>query len=169
MNRLLAFYYGSHPDHRGRMLAEILKQDDLWLELTHDYIQWLFPLTELSRASTNAPLLDKATIETFRSDELLRKHLRATFIRMLAFFGLTVTPGGVQKAASWNMRKGEWFQENTHNSLRITRMLKSIGLLGLEWEARALHTALLTLCETEPDCGISADARMFWREAVARD
>ncbi len=45
MNRLLAFCYGSHPDHRGRMLAEILKQDDLWFELTHDCIQWLFPLT----------------------------------------------------------------------------------------------------------------------------
>ena len=43
MSQLLRFYSGSHPDHRGRMLAEILKQDDLWLELTHDYIQWLFP------------------------------------------------------------------------------------------------------------------------------
>jgi hypothetical protein len=168
MNGLLAFYYGSHPDHRGRMLAEILKQDDLWFELTHDFIQWLFPLSDLSRASTNAPLLDKATIEAFRKDDLLRKHLRASFVRMLAFLGLTVAPDGVHKATTWSARKGEWFQENTHNSLRITRMLKSMCLLGLEWEARALHSALLTLCATEPDCGISADSRRFWNDAVSR-
>ena len=33
MNRLLAFYLGSHPDARGRMLAEILKQEDLGLPM----------------------------------------------------------------------------------------------------------------------------------------
>lgn len=36
MNRLLGFYYGGFPDHRGRFLAEITRQDDLWLEVTHD-------------------------------------------------------------------------------------------------------------------------------------
>lgn len=44
MSQLLRFYCGTHPDHRGRMLAEILRQDDDWLEITHDYIPWLFPL-----------------------------------------------------------------------------------------------------------------------------
>lgn len=167
MNRLLAFYYGSHPDHRGRMLVEILKQDDLWFELTHDYIQWLFPLTELSRASTNAPLLDKATIAAFQTDELLRNHLRASFVRMLAFFGLKVTREGVHKATTWDARRGEWFLENTHNSLRITRMLKRMNLLGMRWEAQALNAALQALCESEPGCGIDATSRTFWREAAA--
>ena len=150
------------------MLAEILRQDDQWFELTHDFIQWLFPLTELSRASSNAPLLDRATIETFRRDGLLRKHQRASFARMLTFFGLEATVKGVRKATTWHARKGEWFQENTHNSLRITRMLKSMNLLGLEWEARALQSALLTLCTTEPDCGIDATAQRFWNDAVPR-
>ena len=48
MNQLLSFYYGSHPDHRGRMLAEIVPQDDDWIEQAHDFIQWLFPLNDLS-------------------------------------------------------------------------------------------------------------------------
>ena len=61
MNRLLAFYYGSHPDSHGRMLAEVLKQDDRWLEVCQNYIQWLFPKEEFSRDTPDAPILDKAT------------------------------------------------------------------------------------------------------------
>ena len=166
MSQLLRFYCGTHPDHRGRMLAEILRQDDDWLEITHDYIQWLFPLADLSRASRNAPLLDVATVEAFKHDESLRSHMRAAFIRMLAFFGLSVNREGIKKDATWDARKTEWFTTNTHNSLRLTRMLKSLQALGFVWEAAELQRALLELCVTEPDCGIDATARQFWKDAL---
>ena len=166
MSQLLRFYSGSHPDHRGRMLAEILRQDDDWLELTHDYIQWLFPLPDLSRASSNAPLLDAATVEAFKQDDSLRNHMRAAFVRMLAFYGMRVTREGVTKAANWNARKAEWFTTNTHNSLRLTRMLKSLHALGFTWEACALYSTLDALCTNEPGCGIDATARRFWKEAI---
>lgn len=39
VNALLAFYRGEGPDDRGRMLTDILQQDDAWLERTHDYVQ----------------------------------------------------------------------------------------------------------------------------------
>jgi hypothetical protein len=97
MNQLLPFYIGSHPDHQGLMLAEILRQDELWLETTHDYIQWLFPLADLSRASRHAPLLDNATVEAFATDEVLRQHMRAAYVRMLRFYGLKASPAGVHK------------------------------------------------------------------------
>jgi hypothetical protein len=42
MNQLLAFYLGTGPDHRGRTLAEILRQDDLWFEITHDSFNGCF-------------------------------------------------------------------------------------------------------------------------------
>lgn len=166
MSQLLLFYSGSHPDHRGRTLAEVLKQDDQWFELTHDYVQWLFPLAELSRASANAPLLDRATIDAFRTDEQLRSHMRASFVRMLRFFGLRVSRDGISKADNWSERKAEWFTENTHNSLRLTRMLKSLHALGFTWEARTLQATLEALCTTESDCGIDATARRFWRDAL---
>jgi hypothetical protein len=83
---LLAFYLGTHPDHRGRLLAEILRQDDDWLESTHDFIQWLFPLPEASGAWPGAPRLDRDTQQTFLGDELLRRHQRAAYLRMLGFF-----------------------------------------------------------------------------------
>ena len=166
MNRLLAFYYGSHPDSHGRMLAEILKQDDHWLEVCHNYIQWLFPTKEFSRVTPDAPVLDKATIDAFNADDLLQNHLRAALIRVLKFYGLRLTSEAVVKGPNWNERKSNWFTENTHNSLRITRILKSLSALGLLDEARAFQAALHSLCDEEPDCGIDKVAMKFWREAV---
>ena len=167
MNRLLAFYYGSHPDSHGRMLAEMLKQDDDWLEVCHNYIQWLFPTKEFSRVTPDLPILDKATIEAFRTDELLRQHLRAALIRILSFYGLKLTLDSVIKGANWESRKSNWFTENTHNSLRITRILKCLAALGLEVEAKAFQSGLQSLCELEPDCGIDKIALQFWRDAVS--
>lgn len=166
MHRLLAFYYGSHPDSHGRMLAEMLKQDDHWLEVCHNYIQWLFPTTEHSRVTPDAPVLDKAIIEAFKSDELLQNHLRAALIRILSFYGLKLTPTAVIKGPNWEQRKSNWFTENTHNSLRITRILKCLRTLGLTIEAMAFQRGLLALCESESDCGIDKAAIQFWRDAV---
>lgn len=57
-NRLvLEFYDGTGRDHMGRRLDDILNKDDDWLESSHDYIQWLFPLYVASRYNPHAPLL----------------------------------------------------------------------------------------------------------------
>ena len=150
------------------MLAEILRQDDHWLETCHNYIQWLFPTKEYSRVTPDAPTLDMATIEAFNADDLLRNHLRAALIRILSFYGLRLAAAGIVKGANWEERKANWFTENTHNSLRITRILKCLTALGLATEAMALQVALAALCESEPDCGIDNTALQFWSDAVSR-
>ena len=167
MSPLLAFYLGSHPDHRGRMLAEIVRQDDDWLEFTHDYIQWLFPLTEHSRVTPGAPILLPADLKAFRSDPLLRDHMLVAFRRMLSFYGLTLGNGRVSKSPNWALRHRNWFTEPTHNNLRITRILKSLMLLGLETEARAFHACLRELCTTEVECAVPAASQAFWAQAVS--
>ena len=53
------------------------------------------------------------------------------------------------------------------NSLRITRILKSLNSLGLAIEAKAFQSGLQALCESEPNCGIDKIAMQFWRDAVA--
>lgn len=167
MNRcLLAFYQGQGPDHRGRSLAWILQQDDAWLEATHDYIQWLFPLNEPSGVLPDAPLVDADTARRFREDAGLQQQVREALARMLRFLGLRLDEGTLRPADNWPQRKTEWFTWNTHNSLRITRMLKSLVLLGLREEAEALASGLQRLCDTEPDCGVSAISRRFWQETV---
>lgn len=166
MNQLLAFYYGTGTDHRGRALAEVLRQDDLWFELTHDFVQWLFPLDQLSRASLHAPLVDPATILAFHSDELLRQHLRASVGRMLRFLGVAFDGNSLTLAANWAERRGEWFDLNTHNSLRITRLLKCMVLLGLAEDAVQLGKGLEALCASDPACGVTAESRALWLDAI---
>lgn len=105
MNRLLAFYCGSHPDNHGRMLAEIFKHDDEWLEACHNYIQWFFPAKEMSRVTPDVPILDKKKIGAFRTDEILRNNLRAALIRILSFYGLELILEKIIKGPNWEARK----------------------------------------------------------------
>ena len=163
---LILFYLGSHPDHRGRLLADILAQDDLWLEVTHDYVQWLFPNRERSRVNPHAPVLTDKVVATFHDTELLKQHLRASFRRMLSFYGLTMAEDGIRKAANWDARKGDWFVTDTHNNLRITRILKCLRTLGLAGEAGAFHASLTRLRLEEADCGIGETAFRHWTRAM---
>ncbi len=148
------------------MLAEVVRQDDTWLELTHDYIQWLFPLIEFSRVVPGAPILSREDLTAFRSDPLLRGHMLIALDRMLRFYGLELRDGSIAKGLNWNDRKDDWFTEDTHNSLRITRILKSLMLVGLEAEAKAFHASLRKLCASESDCAVSTNSQAFWSRAV---
>jgi len=165
---LVLFYFGSHPDHRGRYLSEILEQDDLWFEVTHDHIQWLFPNADFSRVAPDAPTLTGEVRAIFVSDSLIRAHSTASYIRMLAFLGLRRTEGGVAKAENWPHRKKDWFTEDTHNSWRITRVLKFLCAIEMRKQAEEFAACLCRLCAEEQDCGISPDTKRYWREAIAQ-
>jgi len=167
MTQLLYFYYGGHPDHKGRLLAEILRQDDDWLETTHDYIQWLFPIRSPSLANTHVPLLSKADIEAFSKDEILRNHQRASLYRMLAFFGLAKSGNTIERASNWELRRSSWFDVHTHNSLRISRMLESMRLLSSQEEAEMMWNTLEELIRNETLCGITSKSRSIWREIMS--
>lgn len=168
MNRLVEFYRGAGRDHRGRRLDEILARDDDWLEGTHDFIQWLFPLREASGVNPFAPLVDDEVRDAFDADPALRARLRTSLDRMLAFYGLVRSADGIVKSPDWPERKGNWFLASTHNDLRITRILKSLSLLGLRDDAERLLGCLETLRVAEPDCGIGATAYGHWRDALRR-
>jgi hypothetical protein len=47
---VVRFLEGLTTDGWGRQITEILDQDDWFWENTHDFIQWLFPLNEESKA-----------------------------------------------------------------------------------------------------------------------
>jgi len=166
MHPLIAFHSGQAPDHRGRYLRDILRRDDTWLEATHDYIQWLFPLPERSGVLPSAPLIDAEVVAAFAADERLRASLAACFARMLAFYGLEERAGRVEKGPNWAARRANWFLVPTHNNLRITRILRCLVTLGLRPEAERFAAGLEALAGTEPDCGVGATAFAYWRDAL---
>jgi hypothetical protein len=163
---LIDFHLGTAPDDHGRTFDEILAHDDEWLEYTHNFIQWLFPLTSISGANPTAPTLDASQIEEFHQNPVLQKQLLRAFDRMLEFYGLTRTPDYIGKAPNWEQRKALWLTHPSHNHLRITRILKCLNTLAIGPEARMLYDRLASLKETEPDCGIPATAFVHWAAAI---
>jgi len=142
MSTIVAFYRGDGRDHRGRSLSDIHAFDFHELEFNHDYIQWLFPLPEPSGANESAPLLSKEDIAAFTGDASLRKALLQSFQLMLQFYGLDLVVRGenveVVRSANFDERSGQWLTHGNHNFLRISRILRSLTLLGCSRYAVAL-------------------------------
>jgi hypothetical protein len=143
MSKLLKFYRGEATDSEGRTFDEILAWDDDDLEAVHDYIQWLFPTPTPSAYNPDAPLLSADDIAAFRANAALRNRLRQAFERYLRFAGLAIDADGrVVEAANFAQRSPEVWQYANHNWLRVSRVLASLRLLGLEAEARAFFAWL---------------------------
>jgi hypothetical protein len=167
---ILCFHAGSGTDDLGRRVADILAWDDLRLERVHDYIQWLFPLPERSAFNAGAPVLTGADIEAFRERDDLRAALRRALERMLAFYGfaLETGPAGapeVVRTRDYAAQTANWLTPGNHNFLRISRILRSLALLGLGVEARAFLAALEAVYAENGDV-IGPVTRDYWRRAA---
>ena len=162
---LVAFYRGEAPDYQGRTLRTIWAWDDDRLEERHDYIQVLFPLREHSQFNPNAPLLDDATAERFRSDDVIRANLLQSLRVMLRFYGFRMDEktGEVVEAENFAERAREWLFPEDHNHLRITRILKCLRRCGLRKEAAAFLRRLEAVADPKR---VARESLHYWREAV---
>jgi Opioid growth factor receptor (OGFr) conserved region len=167
MNPLIAFYSGTEPDHAGRYISQIQAWNDAQLESVHDYIQWLFPLPEPSPVNPLAPVLEQETIEIFRKTAQLRTILHNSLARMLRFYGFEQTAADrVIEAANFKTRARNWLNPGNHNHLRITRIIRSTRLLGLESESAAFFEALRALYATQQgSSNISRTTYSYWLSA----
>lgn len=167
---IVRFYRGGAPDHRGRLLDEILGWDDEALERVHDFIQWLFPLDEPSMFNPDAPLVDAADREAFRRDPELAANLRRSFDRMLAFYGFQARQSGaalrIERSPAWSGRAAVWLTPGNHNHLRLTRIMKSLMLLGQPELAQALYERLRDEAARAGSGLISQVTLRYWKDAV---
>jgi Opioid growth factor receptor (OGFr) conserved region len=167
--RIVAFYEGTAPDDRGRFLDEILGFEDERLEVVHDFIQWLFPLPERSGANPSAPVLDDAAIGAFRTRLGLRSALRRSLDRMLSFYGFAWSGERIVRGSSFPQRSANWLHAGNHNHLRLSRILRSLSLLGEAQGARALFDVLSDIYQKERETNrsrVSDRTFRFWRDAV---
>ena len=172
-SRIIGFYSGTEPDHRGRYFHEIQAWPDDQLEAVHDYIQWLFPLPEPSGFNVAAPVLNQESIQEFRTRPDLQEKLRVSFLRMMNFYGLEARSGEqitVTRAPNFAAKATVWLSPGNHNHLRITRILRCLSLLGLEAEAKAFFDYLSEIYKYEqnkPMPAISDETMLYWREAAS--
>src|SRR3954463_3005118 len=139
--RLLRFYEGAGTDDRGRRIDEIWRFTNDELETVHDYIQWLFPLAERSAFNHGAPLLDDETIDEFANNETLHRNVEHSLRVMLDFYGLAIAGAEILRVPTFTERSRNWLRPGNHNFLRLTRMIKSLKLLGHDARATQLLKA----------------------------
>lgn len=142
---ILAFLEGEGPDARGRSVFEVLAMNDVALEHTHDFIQWLFPLPEPSQAVPDAPVLTPDDVLAVRASDLAPIALAAATDRMTNFYRST----------------HDWLMPNDHNHRRITRIIRSLRLLVGDDEADAFRDAILARVE-QTRAPVSARSRGYW-------
>jgi hypothetical protein len=172
VRRLVEFYGLKGADHQGRRLDQILNWNDQRLEMCHDYIQTLFPLPEGSMFA-DAPVIDEQTYLYWREHSDLKRNLRRAFERILAFYGFGIKweqAEGDGRKAQISEKEGaranlaRWVTRMDHNHLRITRIIRSLRVLGLGNEAEAFHGALTEVCEKYGRVGVNS--QKFWRRAL---
>jgi hypothetical protein len=168
--RLIPFYLGEQEDSEGRMIQEIWDWDLEELECSHNYIQWLFPISEQSAFNPDAPILDEKTIGTFHKNPRLQQNLRQSLTTMLRLYALQLhinTEGKIviDKSVDYPNRKIEWVCMFNHNYLRITRILKCLMILGLQDEAQAFYNCLQQIYREESE-QIGGETFQYWKNAV---
>jgi len=147
---LVNFLNETGPDHQGRYLRDIWDFDDKAIEQTHDFIQWMFPLTEKSMSVPGVPTLSAADVEAIRTSEVARANL--------------------EKSAQWYLgflqRNDHWIKSYDHNHLRITRVIKALNLLLSQRVALTLLNSVLEVAGDEVN-SVNQNAIRFWRVAVS--
>ena len=143
------FLNGTGPDHQGRYLQDIWDLDDKAIEQTHDFIQWMFPLTEKSMSVPGVPTLSADDIEAIRASEISRSNL--------------------EKSAQWYLgflhRNDHWIKSYDHNHLRITRVIKSLHLLVTKNDASSFLVAVFDIAG-ERITVVRRDAISFWEAGL---
>jgi len=146
MSVIIEFLKGTGVDEKDRTLYDVISLSDAQLEYSHDIIQWLFPLNVRSQYNRSAPVLTEDDIKEMQTDEARRGIIKA-FERFTKFYD-----------------NPQWLTPGNHNYLRLTRILKCLGLAGLEKEKSALKNALNVIYLQHGEV-IGEETKKFWDEA----
>ena len=155
---IIEFYKSSKFD-------EILSMNHEDLENKHDYIQLLFPIDTLSIYNPDAPLITQDVIDKFIESPYLQFLMIRALSMMLNFYGLQLlqikkTPINkiiIVKGRNFNQRSKIWMRPGNHNYKRLTRIMRSLKLVGLYHYSEALRNTLLSLDDINDN-----QARDFW-------
>jgi len=100
------------------------------LEKHHGYIQWLFPIWSKGQNEQSTPLTEKEVAVMLKSDIISSRMIDA-YKLFLDFLGLNFVEGTgkITRAEHWVERYKNW-TINTHNNLRVSRMLYSLNIFG---------------------------------------
>lgn len=142
---IIDFYRGTGRG-AGRTFEQVVALDNIALEYGHDWVQWVFPLPEPSKAQPQSPVMTEADLQVFREDPEIRARIYTALLRFWRFL----------------METHRWHRAHDHNHLRITRVLRFLTLTWFHTEAKDIYHWV----ETDKRCEAPERTREFWREAL---
>ena len=164
MSEIAAFMLGECPDKLGRSMVQLLALDPFWLEHDHKYIQVLFPIDEGTKFNRHAPLVTQADREMFANDAALRAvHLQALDL-MLDFWGMSRDGETISAVLPLAPATHVWLKAHDHNQLRLTRVIRSLALLGNPVIAASLSEGVLAAAAQVGS--VSEKTRYHWQQAL---
>ena len=164
MSRIVEFMLGEAPDHKDRYISDIWQLDHFWLEHTHDYIQWLFPIGISHKRNNFAPCLTPDDLEAFAASPQLRQQQLQSYRVMLNFFGLEENEGQVIAQPNLNIRQHIWLKRGGHNHLRISRIIQSLALCSNREQSQAFQKAVINIGQTIGQ--VSEESLHYWATAI---
>lgn len=121
-------------------------------------------------------MVDEETFNAFRSRPELRDRLRVSLQRICQFYGFDLQRldndervlARIQKLADdeFKARSFVWVSRFSHNHLRITRIIRSLRVLGLEEEAEVFFRAVHGVYQETGQIGNTS--LLYWRRAYER-
>jgi len=157
MSDITDFFIKNGEDNNGRMLLNILSWNDNKLDAVHNCIQWMFPLYERSLHYLDSTILDDDDIEIIKNSDVAKRNIKLIFERMCKFFGIC----DFEDTRKHKM----WCYSGNHNMLRITRIIRSLRLFGLDKEAKRFYDAVLDIATSEGN-RVSKNTLDYWNDAL---
>ncbi|KAM9973791.1 hypothetical protein ACTFIW_010919 [Dictyostelium discoideum] len=107
------------------------------LEYHHGYVQWLFPLYVNNGMNYQAYALTRIESKLFRNDIDIAKRIIKSYELMLNFYGIRLVDkhtGQLERSKDLQHSKKQFnnLSNNSHNNLRISRIITFLGLVGFK-------------------------------------
>lgn len=144
------FYKGQVRTKQGNYsIDDILGFDDAALESVHTYVQWAFPNAALSRAQPGAAsaVFTETAATAMMQDGEVRRKVDAMTRKMLKFWGIVWefnTEGYAFIEDEGRFRSK--LRDGDHNTLRLTRLLSFLRMVGRDELVDGLRCVLLLNC-----------------------
>ena len=165
MSQIVDFLEGKGADNQGRYLSDIWSFPMLLLEGTHDFIQWMFPLDVPSHSNRLAPLLTQQDCLEIQQSEIAQQNLMKSLHCMCQFWGIDIKDN--QFVAQQGLDRMNfnhfWLRRTNHNQLRMTRVIKSLAMLGLPELAKQFQQGILNIAK---DYNINQETLAMWKTAL---
>ena len=145
-SKLIKFYtnlYGVN-NKKNYYFDDIMKWDDYKLEVSYDFIEWLFP-NNSDHVNPKSPELTKFDIQQFRTNPILRNRVVQATLRMLLFYGFVLDKKEiVNQVKPLNRReRGRTIGLfSTHNYGRITRIMDFLVNIKMEYLSAIFFLAI---------------------------